>query len=230
MGGPLQNSVMMRVYGLKAGHSRWVVSRSNPSTFVDPEGLESWPRLPMTAPTLRNQARATQSPIDIKGWSTVLVQLAKFLHGTPIETDFGPNSEASKALQKYEKPQIQGAIDYWVKHNRKLRSKNPNCPLEATPKRFFPYDAGKRKNWGLDGGFVKAGHNPFLHFIGGYGVEITPMPYPYKELKVEVINETTLKSLTGDQYIFNDSPFGEHGPLGTQTQTYYWYVDRPSLE
>ena len=40
VGAPLQNSAMMRVYDLKAGHSRRVLAHNNPVNRVDPTGLQ----------------------------------------------------------------------------------------------------------------------------------------------------------------------------------------------
>ena len=219
--------------GFDGGLNIYALSANNQVTMTDPTGLQPAGILPpLSIPTMSGPAQYYDNPIDFEGWGRVLGQLSDFVHGTPMESTFGPETSASRDFQKLEAKHIQRAIDDWKKKNRAAREINPDCELQST--KFFPYDGGWVNNWGLKGGALKAGHNPTLQFVGGYGIGVSPLSPPLQnELRIDIVNVTSMKSLTYDVPLpfMPDNPFGSAppAPFHNQTQNYYFYVDRPSF-
>lgn len=197
--------------GFAGGLNLYSYVANNPVNGVDPEGLHPWGRT-------GGGWRFTQSE---DSWYASLSKFANFLSGTPMMTEYGPETEATKAMQT-DRERINRGIEDWIKRNKAARAKDPNCPLQST--KFYPEDGVGMENWGLNGGPLQAGTNPTLHFVGGYGIKFTPEG---DQLKVEVINKTSLKSLFYD--LIPVSHDVKWLPGHTQTQTYRWQVQRPRL-
>ena len=141
-------------------------------------------------------------------------------------SEFGPDTPQSGDMQT-DTDRIQRSIEHWKNVNSANRREDPDCPLKST--RYYPDDQSWAKNWGLNGGPFQAGLNSTRHFVGGYGVTITPQPNNL--LKVEVVNVTSMRSLVYDAPLVPNNPFGE-GPnsfFRSQTNRYYWYVTAPDL-
>jgi hypothetical protein len=192
---------------------------NRPITEVDPDGLKPFyiPTGPGPWTTGWSGGGWGFSQSE-DSWAASLSKFGNFLSGTPMMTDYGPETGATQAMQTDTERINRGLAD-WVAKNAEARKKNPNCPLMKT--KFYP-----DKNWGFSGGPFQAGTNPTKHFVGGYGIEFTPLPNG--TLKVDIINHTTSKSLFYDLTNRANNNSG-WGPLHTQIQHYHWEIRQPRL-